>query len=88
MQSSVESPAFADDQGSYVNMEALKGKDYGKSPMKFTDYDTTPTGVQYKDLRIGTGEVVPWVATTTWPSHVRLRILHCTQVSSITIVSS
>lgn len=52
-------PAHADDQGSFVNMEALKGKDYGKSPMKFTDYETTPSGVQYKDLRIGTGASSP-----------------------------
>lgn len=36
-------------------MEALKGKDYGKSPMKFTDYEVTASGVQYKDLRVGTG---------------------------------
>jgi FKBP-type peptidyl-prolyl cis-trans isomerase len=36
-------------------MEALKGKDYGKSPMKFPDYETTATGLQYKDLRKGSG---------------------------------
>eukprot|EP00892_Ulva_mutabilis_P008419 jgi/Ulvmu1/594/UM001_0602.1 len=56
LHSSMGSAALADEPGSYVNMEALKGKDYGKSPMKFTDYDTTSTGVQYKDLRIGSGD--------------------------------
>ena len=36
-------------------MEAIKDKDYGKSPMKFPDYESTESGLQYKDLREGSG---------------------------------
>jgi FKBP-type peptidyl-prolyl cis-trans isomerase len=39
----------------YVDMAAIKGRDYGKSPMKFEDYESTPEGLQYKDIRVGTG---------------------------------
>merc|ERR1712023_576914 len=36
-------------------MDALKGKDYGKSRMRFPDFTLTPSGLQYKDMREGTG---------------------------------
>lgn len=36
-------------------MPALRGKDYGKSRMKYPDYTETPSGLQFKDLREGTG---------------------------------
>eukprot|EP00850_Spirogloea_muscicola_P023816 SM000391S15181 [mRNA] locus=s391:16643:18587:+ [translate_table: standard] len=36
-------------------MPALKGKDYGKTAMTYPDYTLTPSGLQYKDLREGTG---------------------------------
>lgn len=41
--------------GEFVTMEAIKDKDYGKSPMKFPDYESTESGLQYKDLREGSG---------------------------------
>ncbi|KAL3700337.1 hypothetical protein R1sor_018359 [Riccia sorocarpa] len=44
--------AFA---GEFADMPALRGKDYGKSKMRFPDYVETPSGLQYKDLREGTG---------------------------------
>ncbi|KAI4336438.1 hypothetical protein L6164_014967 [Bauhinia variegata] len=44
----VEAAEFAD-------MPALRGKDYGKSKMRFPDYTETESGLQYKDLRVGDG---------------------------------
>ncbi|KAL2634138.1 hypothetical protein R1flu_005617 [Riccia fluitans] len=43
--------------GEYADMPALRGKDYGKSKMRFPDYVETPSGLQYKDLREGAGPV-------------------------------
>lgn len=37
-------------------MEALKGKDYGKARMSYGDYTTTPSGLQYFDLKEGSGK--------------------------------
>ncbi|GFP83064.1 peptidyl-prolyl cis-trans isomerase fkbp19 chloroplastic [Phtheirospermum japonicum] len=34
---------------------ALRGKDYGKSKMRYPDYVETISGLQYKDLRVGSG---------------------------------
>ncbi|GER39237.1 peptidyl-prolyl cis-trans isomerase [Striga asiatica] len=34
---------------------AIRGKDYGKSKMKYPDYTETISGLQYKDLRMGDG---------------------------------
>eukprot|EP00898_Chlorokybus_atmophyticus_P006805 jgi/Chlat1/7125/Chrsp57S06798 len=48
--------ARAEPGGKYVDMPGLKGKDYGKTSMKYPDYTMTPSGLQYKDLRPGTGE--------------------------------
>jgi FKBP-type peptidyl-prolyl cis-trans isomerase len=31
------------------------GKDYGKTPMKYPDFEMADNGLQYKDLREGTG---------------------------------
>ena len=43
-------------EGEFENsMEALKGKDYGKSKMRFSDYTLTESGLQYQDIRTGTG---------------------------------
>nr|GMD75723.1 peptidyl-prolyl cis-trans isomerase FKBP19, chloroplastic [Ipomoea batatas] len=39
----------------FVDMPALRGKDYGKSKMRFPDYTETNSGLQYKDLRVGSG---------------------------------
>ncbi|KAK9076236.1 hypothetical protein SSX86_004569 [Deinandra increscens subsp. villosa] len=39
----------------FADMPALKGKDYGKSKMKYPDYAETSSGLQYKDLRAGNG---------------------------------
>lgn len=37
-------------------MEALKDKDYGKSRMTYGDFTRTDSGLQYLDLKEGTGE--------------------------------
>lgn len=39
----------------FVTMPGLEGKDYGKSKMKVPDYIETKSGLQYKDLRPGSG---------------------------------
>ncbi|CAA0815520.1 Peptidyl-prolyl cis-trans isomerase FKBP19-chloroplastic [Striga hermonthica] len=39
----------------YADMPALRGKDYGKSKMRYPDYTETISGLQYKDLRMGNG---------------------------------
>lgn len=39
----------------FADMPALRGKDYGKSKMRFPDYTETTSGLQYKDLRVGDG---------------------------------
>nr|XP_024376659.1 uncharacterized protein LOC112282811 [Physcomitrium patens] len=41
----------------FASMPALQGKDYGKSKMSYPDYVQTGTGLQFKDLREGTGPV-------------------------------
>ncbi|XP_027926582.1 peptidyl-prolyl cis-trans isomerase FKBP19, chloroplastic isoform X2 [Vigna unguiculata] len=39
----------------FVDMPALRGKDYGKTKMRYPDYTETESGLQYKDLRPGNG---------------------------------
>ncbi|XP_061359473.1 peptidyl-prolyl cis-trans isomerase FKBP19, chloroplastic [Gastrolobium bilobum] len=39
----------------YADMPALRGKDYGKTKMRYPDYTETESGLQYKDLRPGSG---------------------------------
>ncbi|XP_020254408.1 peptidyl-prolyl cis-trans isomerase FKBP19, chloroplastic isoform X1 [Asparagus officinalis] len=39
----------------FADMPALRGKDYGKSKMRYPDYTKTQSGLQYKDLRTGEG---------------------------------
>ncbi|XP_022145793.1 peptidyl-prolyl cis-trans isomerase FKBP19, chloroplastic [Momordica charantia] len=39
----------------FADMPALRGKDYGKTKMKYPDYTETESGLQYKDLRVGEG---------------------------------
>ncbi|OVA17358.1 Peptidyl-prolyl cis-trans isomerase [Macleaya cordata] len=39
----------------FADMPALRGKDYGKSKMRYPDYTETESGLQYKDLRLGNG---------------------------------
>ncbi|KAI3467819.1 hypothetical protein Pfo_024482 [Paulownia fortunei] len=39
----------------YADMPALRGKDYGKTKMRYPDYTETNSGLQYKDLRVGSG---------------------------------
>ncbi|KAG2239570.1 hypothetical protein Bca52824_091630 [Brassica carinata] len=41
----------------FADMPAIRGKDYGKTKMKYPDYTETPSGLQYKDLRVGTGRI-------------------------------
>ncbi|CAI8591685.1 unnamed protein product [Vicia faba] len=39
----------------FADMPALRGKDYGKTKMRYPDYVETESGLQYKDLRPGNG---------------------------------
>ncbi|KAJ0046128.1 hypothetical protein Pint_05405 [Pistacia integerrima] len=39
----------------FTDMPALRGKDYGKTKMRYPDYTETDSGLQYKDLRLGSG---------------------------------
>ncbi|KAK7394188.1 hypothetical protein VNO78_14709 [Psophocarpus tetragonolobus] len=39
----------------FADMPALRGKDYGKTKMRYPDYTQTASGLQYKDLRPGNG---------------------------------
>ncbi|PIA31403.1 hypothetical protein AQUCO_04900005v1 [Aquilegia coerulea] len=39
----------------FADMPALRGKDYGKTKMRYADYTETESGLQYKDLRVGSG---------------------------------
>ncbi|CAA2977894.1 peptidyl-prolyl cis-trans isomerase FKBP19, chloroplastic [Olea europaea subsp. europaea] len=39
----------------FADMPALRGKDYGKTKMRYPDYIETNSGLQYKDLRAGNG---------------------------------
>ncbi|KAL9226441.1 hypothetical protein vseg_002255 [Gypsophila vaccaria] len=39
----------------FADMPALRGKDYGKTKMRYPDYTETSSGLQYKDLRMGMG---------------------------------
>lgn len=39
----------------FADMPALRGKDYGKTKMRYPDYTETNSGLQYKDLRAGNG---------------------------------
>ncbi|WCJ26712.1 FKBP-like peptidyl-prolyl cis-trans isomerase family protein [Euphorbia peplus] len=39
----------------FADMPAIRGKDYGKSKMRYPDYVETESGLQYKDLRVGDG---------------------------------
>ncbi|KAH9571022.1 hypothetical protein CY35_02G072200 [Sphagnum magellanicum] len=39
----------------FADMPALRGKDYGKTKMRYPDYVQTDSGLQYKDLRPGAG---------------------------------
>lgn len=56
----------------YEPMPALKDKDYGKSRMTYSDYVSTESGLQYQDLKVGTGVlpakgntvVVDWAGVT------------------------
>ncbi|EEF50131.1 peptidyl-prolyl cis-trans isomerase FKBP19, chloroplastic isoform X1 [Ricinus communis] len=39
----------------FADMPAIRGKDYGKSKMRYPDYTETQSGLQFKDLRVGDG---------------------------------
>ena len=55
-----------------TSMGALDGKDYGKERMTFSDYVSTPSGLQYFDFRTGAGPtptpgqlcVIDWTGVT------------------------
>lgn len=51
----VPAAAAASSRSEFADMPALRGKDYGKTKMRYPDYTETASGFQYKDLRLGTG---------------------------------
>ncbi|XP_073295232.1 peptidyl-prolyl cis-trans isomerase FKBP19, chloroplastic isoform X1 [Primulina huaijiensis] len=55
----IEDSAFASEYADSSLFEhtvpALRGKDYGKTKMRYPDYTETNSGLQYKDLRLGSG---------------------------------
>ncbi|GMH09722.1 hypothetical protein Nepgr_011563 [Nepenthes gracilis] len=48
-------PAAAASRSEFADMPAIRGKDYGKTKMRYADYTETESGLQYKDLRVGSG---------------------------------
>ncbi|XP_021857026.1 peptidyl-prolyl cis-trans isomerase FKBP19, chloroplastic isoform X2 [Spinacia oleracea] len=62
----------ASSRSGFADMPALRGKDYGKTKMRYPDYTETESGLQFKDLRTGTGPtpkvgetaVVDWAGYT------------------------
>ncbi|KAL2927549.1 Peptidyl-prolyl cis-trans isomerase FKBP19 chloroplastic, partial [Bienertia sinuspersici] len=47
----------ASSSSGFTDMPAIRGKDYGKTKMRYPDYTETETGLQFKDLRVGTGPI-------------------------------
>lgn len=47
--------AVASSRSDFADMPALRGKDYGKTKMRYPDYTETDSGLQFKDLRVGIG---------------------------------
>ncbi|EFJ05865.1 hypothetical protein SELMODRAFT_450892 [Selaginella moellendorffii] len=41
----------------FADMPALRGKDYGKTKMRYPDFKETSSGLQFKDLKMGTGPI-------------------------------
>uniref|UniRef100_A0A804JK59 peptidylprolyl isomerase n=1 Tax=Musa acuminata subsp. malaccensis TaxID=214687 RepID=A0A804JK59_MUSAM len=50
-----EADGIPDAEVSSSLVPALRGKDYGKTKMRYPDYNETQSGLQYKDLRVGDG---------------------------------
>ncbi|GAB2277581.1 Peptidyl-prolyl cis-trans isomerase fkbp19, chloroplastic, variant 2 [Dionaea muscipula] len=48
-------PFPAASRSEFADLPALRGKDYGKSKIRYPDYIETESGLQYKDLRVGSG---------------------------------
>ncbi|CAG9467211.1 unnamed protein product [Pedinophyceae sp. YPF-701] len=44
-------------KGEYERLGILEGKDYGKTRIKYPDFTLTDSGLQYKDYKLGEGEV-------------------------------
>ena len=49
--------AEIDSASRYESMPALAGKDYGKARVVYPDFTLSTSGIQYKDLLSGSGEV-------------------------------
>lgn len=43
-------------QKDLVKMPGLQGKNYGKTTYNYPDYTKTESGLQYKDVKVGSGE--------------------------------
>ena len=48
-------PRFTKEGSAVEFMPAIADKDYGKARTVYPDYEMTPSGLQYKDLRVGQG---------------------------------
>eukprot|EP00976_Prorocentrum_cordatum_P001966 39239-Prorocentrum_minimum.AAC.3 len=74
----------------YVDLPALRGKDYGKPVAIYPDYVLTESALQYKDLRIGAGEqpkagdrvVCDWDGKSLNAHPTRVKNLVCVSQSS------
>jgi FKBP-type peptidyl-prolyl cis-trans isomerase len=72
-------------QKDIVKMPGLQGKDYGKTTTKYPDFTATESGVQYKDVKVGSGEtpqkgdrvVYDWEGYTIGDSPVHSRLQAC-----------
>jgi FKBP-type peptidyl-prolyl cis-trans isomerase len=42
-------------QKDIVKMPGLQGKNYGKTTTRYADYKQLDSGLQYKDVKVGTG---------------------------------
>ena len=64
-------------------------QDYGKSRMKYADYTQTESGLQYKDLKEGSGDaaaqgdtlIIDWDGCEDWDGRMLQQLNWCTHVS-------
>ena len=52
-------PSPSPDAPEYTPLPALQGKDYGKTRIRASDFILLPSGVQYKDIRVGDESITP-----------------------------
>jgi len=67
-------------QKDMVQMPGLKGKNYGKSTYNYPDYTKEESGLQYKDVKSGTGDNPKQGDRVVFDWCVRLSCVHCMPV--------